>query len=112
MSRARREVGVACALLGLFSTEAVTIASALLRAARSELDVVARNIDFATPKRGALGIPCVGEFKNGRGDFYDQESRSKHPVLFSRATIRLYPHLREGSRARVAQLFIDVWTRE
>ena len=47
-----------------------------------------------------------------RGDFYDQESRSKHPMLFSRATIRLYPHLREVSRARVAQLFIDVCTRE
>ena len=34
------------------------------------------------------------------------------PMLFSRATIRLYPHLREGSRARVTQLFIDVCTRE
>jgi hypothetical protein len=31
------------------------------------------NLDFATPKVGTLGIPCVGEFKNGRGDFYDQE---------------------------------------
>jgi hypothetical protein len=29
-------------------------------------------------------------------------------MLFSRAAIRLYPHLREVSRARVAQLFIDV----
>jgi hypothetical protein len=47
-----------------------------------------------------------------RGDFYDQESRSKYPMLFSRATIRLYPHLREVSRARVAQLFTDVCTRE
>lgn len=57
---------------------------------------------------GALRISCVGEFKNARGTFYDQESRSKHPMLFSLATIRLCPHLREGSRARVAQLFIDV----
>jgi hypothetical protein len=47
-----------------------------------------------------------------RGDFYDQESRSKHPMLFSRGTTRLYPHLREVSRARVTQLFIDVCTRE
>jgi hypothetical protein len=86
LSRAKREVGAACALLGLFSAEAVRIASALSRAARSELDVVTWNIDFATPKRGALGIRCVGEFKNGRGDFYDQESRSKHSMLFSRAT--------------------------
>jgi hypothetical protein len=31
------------------------------------------NIDFATPNVGTLGIPGVGEFKNGRGDFYDYE---------------------------------------
>jgi hypothetical protein len=42
MSRAKREVGAACALLGLFSAEAVTIASALSRAARSDVDVAAR----------------------------------------------------------------------
>jgi len=30
-------------------------------------------LDFATPKVGSSGIPGVGEFKNGRGDFYDQE---------------------------------------
>ena len=30
-------------------------------------------LDFATPNVGVLGIPGVGEFKNGRGDFYDQE---------------------------------------
>jgi hypothetical protein len=39
------------------------------------------NIDFATPKSGALGIPCVGEFKNGRGDFYDQESINGKTIL-------------------------------
>jgi hypothetical protein len=31
------------------------------------------SLDFATPGVGRLGIPGVGEFKNGRGDFYDQE---------------------------------------
>jgi len=82
--------------------------SAFSRTAKSDADVVARQLDFATPKRGTLSVPCVGEFKNRLGDFYDQESRSKYPMLFSRATIRLCPHLREGSRARVAQLFIDV----
>lgn len=30
-------------------------------------------LDFATPRVGNLGIPGVGEFKDGRGDFYDQE---------------------------------------
>ncbi len=39
------------------------------------------NIDFATPKGGALGIPGVGEFKNGRGDFYDQESINGKTIL-------------------------------
>jgi hypothetical protein len=28
-----------------------------------------------------LGIPCVGEFKNGRGDFYDQESINGKTIL-------------------------------
>jgi len=32
--------------------------------------------------QNAVHIPCVGEFKNGGGGFYDQESRSKHPMLF------------------------------
>ena len=31
------------------------------------------NLDFATPTGGMLGIPGVGQFKNGRCDFYDQE---------------------------------------
>ena len=30
-------------------------------------------LDFATPNVGILGNPGVGEFKDGRGDFYDQE---------------------------------------
>ena len=30
-------------------------------------------LDFATPAVGILGIPCVGVFKHGRGEFYDQE---------------------------------------
>jgi hypothetical protein len=30
-------------------------------------------LDFATPKVGTLGIPGVGTFKDGRGEFYDQE---------------------------------------
>ena len=38
MSRAKREVGAACALLRLFSAEAVTIALALSRGARSDAD--------------------------------------------------------------------------
>jgi hypothetical protein len=29
--------------------------------------------DFATPNVGTVGIPGVGQFKNGRCDFYDPE---------------------------------------
>jgi len=31
------------------------------------------SLAFATPNVGVLGVPSIGEFKNGRGDFYDQE---------------------------------------
>jgi hypothetical protein len=31
------------------------------------------SIYFATPQAGMLGLPLVGEFKGGRGEFYDQE---------------------------------------
>lgn len=39
------------------------------------------NLNFATPGVGMLGIPNVGEFKNGRGDFYSQESIDGKSVL-------------------------------
>ncbi len=38
-------------------------------------------IDFATPDVGTPGVPAIGEFRNGRGDFYDQESIGGHAVL-------------------------------
>jgi hypothetical protein len=39
------------------------------------------SINFATPAGGKLGVPGVGEFKNGRGDFYDQETIDGKQVL-------------------------------
>ncbi|WP_260735872.1 DUF1579 domain-containing protein [Tunturiibacter lichenicola] len=39
------------------------------------------NIDFATPNVGTLGTPGVGEFKNGRADFYDYELVNGKSVL-------------------------------
>ena len=39
------------------------------------------SLDFATPNVGTLGIPCVGEFNNGRGDFYDQETIDGKSIL-------------------------------
>jgi len=39
------------------------------------------SINFATPSGGKLGVPGVGEFKNGRGDFYEQETIDGKQVL-------------------------------
>lgn len=39
------------------------------------------NLDFATPNVGTLGIPGVGVFKDGRGDFYDYEEINGRSVL-------------------------------
>jgi hypothetical protein len=39
------------------------------------------NLDFATPNVGTLGIPGVGAFRNGRGDFYDYEVVNGRSVL-------------------------------
>jgi hypothetical protein len=38
-------------------------------------------LDFATPNVGALGIPGAGEFKDGRGEFYDQENIGGKSIL-------------------------------
>jgi hypothetical protein len=39
------------------------------------------NLDFATPNVGTLGVPAVGEFKNGRADFYDEEPLNGKAIL-------------------------------
>lgn len=36
---------------------------------------------FATPNVGTLSVPCIGEFRNGRGDFYDQEEFNGKYIL-------------------------------
>ena len=36
---------------------------------------------WANGKDGVLGIPTVGEFKNGRGEFYDQETYNGRVIL-------------------------------
>jgi hypothetical protein len=32
------------------------------------------SLNVANSKSGVMGVPTVGEFKNGRGEFYDQET--------------------------------------
>jgi hypothetical protein len=39
------------------------------------------NLVFATPSGGTLSVPCTGEFRNGRGDFYDQEEFNGKYIL-------------------------------
>ena len=39
------------------------------------------NIYFAPRGAGTLSLPVVGEFKNGRGEFYDQETYSDRTIL-------------------------------
>src|SRR5579859_299710 len=39
------------------------------------------SLAFATPNVGKLSIPCIGEFRNGRGDFYDQEEFNGKQIL-------------------------------
>ena len=39
------------------------------------------NLNFANSKAGSLGVPTIGEFKNGRGEFYDQETFNGRSVL-------------------------------
>jgi len=39
------------------------------------------SLNFANARGGTFGIPTIGEFKNGRGDFYDQETYDGRAVL-------------------------------
>jgi hypothetical protein len=39
------------------------------------------SLNFANARSGTLGVPTVGEFKNGRGEFYDQETFNDRAVL-------------------------------
>jgi hypothetical protein len=39
------------------------------------------NLNFADTSSGTLGQPTIGEFKNGRGEFYDQEPLNGRTIL-------------------------------
>jgi hypothetical protein len=39
------------------------------------------SMNFATSGDGTLSVPAVGEFKNGRGQFFDQESFNGRSIL-------------------------------
>lgn len=39
------------------------------------------SLNFASPASGGFGQPTVGEFKDGRGEFYDQETLNGRAIL-------------------------------
>ena len=39
------------------------------------------SLNFASSSGGTLSVPTIGEFKNGRGEFYDQESFNDRAIL-------------------------------
>lgn len=39
------------------------------------------SLNSANSKGGALGVPTIGEFRNGRGEFFDQESINGRTIL-------------------------------
>jgi hypothetical protein len=39
------------------------------------------SLNFASSNSGTLGVPIIGEFKNGRGEFYDQEPLDGRMIL-------------------------------
>jgi hypothetical protein len=38
-------------------------------------------LNFSSSNGGTLSVPMIGEFKNGRGEFYDQESFNGRTIL-------------------------------
>lgn len=39
------------------------------------------SLNVTSSRSGVLGVPTVGEFKQGRGEFYDQEAFDNHAIL-------------------------------
>jgi hypothetical protein len=39
------------------------------------------SLNFANSAQGTMSIPTIGEFKNGRGEFYDQETFNNRTIL-------------------------------
>jgi len=39
------------------------------------------SLNFANAKVGSIGVPTIGEFKNGRGEFYDREPVNGRMIL-------------------------------
>lgn len=60
------------------------------------------SLNFANASGGTLSVPTVGEFKNGRGEFYDQEPFNGRMILVR----NVWMDMKEGS-CRFEQAFSD-----
>jgi hypothetical protein len=60
------------------------------------------SISFANSRSGMLGQPTVGEFKNGRGEFYDQEYFEGRSILVRNVWLGITP-----TACRFEQAFSD-----
>lgn len=58
------------------------------------------NLTFATSKVGVLGMPpTIGDFKNGRGEFYDQETYNGRTILLRFTYVSLSPDAARSEQA-------------
>jgi hypothetical protein len=57
------------------------------------------NLAFSTPNVGKLGVPGIGEFKNGRGDFYNQEEINGKYVLVRFSIWSITPDAAQSEQA-------------
>jgi hypothetical protein len=60
------------------------------------------SLNWANGKTGILGVPTVGEFKDGRGEFVDQESFNDRAILVRNSFMDITP-----DSARFEQTFSD-----
>src|SRR5215472_7484539 len=49
------------------------------------------SLNFANSRVGSLGVPTVGEFRNGRGEFFDQETFQGRTILVRNVFLDITP---------------------
>ncbi len=62
------------------------------------------SLNYANSNSGVLSIPTIGEFKNGRGEFFDQESLNGRTILVRNVWSDITP-----DSCRFEQAFSDDW---
>lgn len=60
------------------------------------------SLNYANRATGTLGVPTIGEFRNGRGEFYDQETFHGRTILVRNVILVLAP-----DSSRFEQAFSD-----